>query len=348
MIKLNHLFLVFTLLMFSCANEKGEQITYRTTEKLLPAASGGYSDIVVITEKKVWKNGVKQVFTQVFSQELKGLYTPEHNYDLISIADQSFSNLFKKQRIIIRTSIRSNVPKPTIGFKEDKYAKNQLYISITANSKQALINAVEKQQASLLQTVNAFRLRGLSSAIVSARNNKVDTILKRINCTVKMPQDFSLVEQEDNFFYFGRKGMGSCESGRNSECQYQVGWSVYQFSIDENESFLKTSFVTLRDSLTKVYVVGEAGEKQPFMEIEKKFPLNIKDIYFSGKRAYEVRGWWNMVNATMGGPFLSYVVLDDKLKIGYLIDGFMFGPNLKKRKFLLELEVISKSLKFTN
>ncbi len=346
MIKLSHLFLVFLFFTLSCVNDTGEQVTADSPDRLLPSASGGYSDIVVITEKKAWKNGVKDVFKQVFAQKLKGLYSPENNYDLISIADKSFSNLFKKQRIIIRTQISSSVATPAVGFREDKYANNQLYISISANSKENLINAVKKQQESLLHTVNKFRLRGLSKAIGKTGSSNLDWTLGEIRCVVKIPVNFNLVEQEANYSYFGRKGMGSCESGRNSECQYQVGWSIYKFPVFEKKKFTEHSFFTLRDSLTKVHVVGEAGEKQPYMEIEKKFPLSIKEIYFNNIRTFEVRGWWNMVNATMGGPFLSYVVMDDQSNSAYLIDGFMFGPNLKKRQFLLELEVISKSLKF--
>ena len=60
----------------------------------------------------------------------------------------------------------------------------------------------------------------------------------------------------------------------------------------------------------------------------------------------ELRGLWNVKGDFMGGPFVSYAILDtNHNKILYL-EGFVYAPKYNKRNYIKRLEAILLSLKF--
>ena len=50
----------------------------------------------------------------------------------------------------------------------------------------------------------------------------------------------------------------------------------------------------------------------------------------------------------MGGPFLTYAILNkEKTKVVF-IDGYAYAPGFDKKGFLMELEAMMKTLEWTN
>jgi hypothetical protein len=53
-----------------------------------------------------------------------------------------------------------------------------------------------------------------------------------------------------------------------------------------------------------------------------------------------MRGLWRTNNLTMGGPFLSYALVDEAEGMLYYIEGFTFSPSRNQREIMRELETI--------
>jgi hypothetical protein len=63
------------------------------------------------------------------------------------------------------------------------------------------------------------------------------------------------------------------------------------------------------------------------------------------KYTFEMRGLWKVENEFMGGPFISYSVLDqEKSKILHLY-GFVYAPKLNKRNYIRQLDAILRTAK---
>ena len=58
----------------------------------------------------------------------------------------------------------------------------------------------------------------------------------------------------------------------------------------------------------------------------------------------ELRGLWRTEKAFMGGPFLSYTVLDEKRNRIITAEGFVFAPSLDKRNYVRELQAIIQTV----
>jgi hypothetical protein len=74
-------------------------------------------------------------------------------------------------------------------------------------------------------------------------------------------------------------------------------------------------------------------------------PVLTREISFHGKYAIEMRGLWRTNNLTMGGPFLSYALVDEKTGMLYYIEGFTYAPGKEQREIMRELEVILNTFK---
>ena len=80
------------------------------------------------------------------------------------------------------------------------------------------------------------------------------------------------------------------------------------------------------------------------MQVYDGLPLATQNITLNNKFGYKVKGWWDMKNGTMGGPFVSTAYVDEIRGRVLVVDAFIFGPNFNKRRFIKELEAICLTL----
>ena len=111
--------------------------------------------------------------------------------------------------------------------------------------------------------------------------------------------------------------------------------------------FTPEYFHQMRDSITQLYIEGPkpSNNLRSYMQVYDGLPLATQNITLNNKFGYEVKGWWDMKNGTMGGPFVSTAYVDEIRGRVLVVDAFVFGPNFNKRRFIKELEAICLTLK---
>ncbi len=340
-------FLCCLLLLFlsvSCADDKQGDAFGKN--QLKGQAQGGFSDLIVVAENEFWDKGLQSDVAFVFADEMKGLFRSEVNFDVIHLRPQGFSDLFKKQRLVLFFDVTAANKKIGIGFQENKFAKGQLYIKVSARDMDEASLLLIGAKEALLEKVQKHRIKGIQKKVGKMQNLRVKELLsKAMGVELVLTESYHTTIQKNDFIYFAKRGKTLCESGVSSKCAYQLGLFVSRRSYQREEIFQKDNFVLWRDSLTKKYIIGPEKEQATYMECESTLPIKTKILSIDGHYCVEYRGWWNMVNATMGGPFISWVIVDEKNSQLYLIDGFVFAPNFGKKKFLNELEGMAKTFK---
>jgi hypothetical protein len=81
------------------------------------------------------------------------------------------------------------------------------------------------------------------------------------------------------------------------------------------------------------------------MTTEYRLPPSIETSELDGRFALETRGLWRVEGDFMGGPFLSYTLFDEENGQIVTLEGFVYAPDMDKRRLLFELEAIMNSLK---
>ncbi|MFT6746557.1 MAG: hypothetical protein ACJAZ2_000898 [Glaciecola sp.] len=335
---------VIVLILSGGCSKKNDNVAQR--QELIGKAQGGYSDVVVVLDKKLWEKGLKSDVSFVFSEEIKGLYSVEHNFDVMHVTPKSFSSLFKKQRLIVEFEVSSLISRNNISYKEDKFAKGQLYIKVSAKDFEDASFLFLTSTEALRIKINDHRLRGIQEKIKPLSDLKSTEIFEQfVDARFVLTNYYDAIIKKEGFVYFGKRAKAPCQSGQQSVCSYQTGLFVSKMDYVSKEVFDEEAFVILRDSITKKYIVGPEKPEPTYMEFERLVPIHSRVLMVDGHYCVEYKGWWSMVNATMGGPFISYLLVDEKTSSLYLIDGFVFAPNFRKRDFLMELESMIKTLK---
>ena len=54
---------------------------------------------------------------------------------------------------------------------------------------------------------------------------------------------------------------------------------------------------------------------------------------------------WKTNNISMGGPFVSYVLVDESLNRMYYFEGFLYSPGVDQRELIRELDIILRTFK---
>ena len=63
-----------------------------------------------------------------------------------------------------------------------------------------------------------------------------------------------------------------------------------------------------------------------------------RTVVVNGKEWIEMRGFWDVENDYMGGPFVSYTTINDATNEVFTIDCYVHSPKYGKRNFIRPLE----------
>lgn len=308
-------------------------------------ARGGYSNIIVVVEDQFWEKGIQQDVELIFAKNIDGLYTPEPEFDITQIANNNFTSVFKSQRMILEIKIDPNTQKTGVFEPVVGTARNQKYIKIIGRGLSEISNLLYSKQNDLFQHYNQKRLTALQEQYKEERSfPTMEKMRKKYGFTIDIPKDYNLINLEDNFVYFSKQGKLECDRGIRKQCYYQKGIFIHHYPYNGPKDFELKNILQKRDSITKIYLLGPDRAKKTYMEYEKDFPIYQQTTSVLNSYAMELKGWWNMVNATMGGPFVHYTFLDQKNNRVIMIDGYVFAPNFNKRRFIKQLEALSKTI----
>ena len=121
---------------------------------------------------------------------------------------------------------------------------------------------------------------------------------------------------------------------------------IYERPYTSTDNLSEENIIRTTDSLTNKYIPGP--EEGSYMAIEKELVKPVSTIIpdFPAGYAVEIRGQWYTVGEFMGGPFVSYTVVNPEATKIVTIQGFIYYPNKPKRDLLRQVETIIWSLKF--
>jgi hypothetical protein len=135
--------------------------------------------------------------------------------------------------------------------------------------------------------------------------------------------------------------------GRRKETlKESQGILIYCFDYTDTNSFNLENIIAKRNEITKKYIPGPTDDS--YMQVSEEVILPVaKQINFNDQFAVETRGLWKVEGDFMGGPFLSYTLIDELRNRVITIDGYVYAPKDKKRNLLLQLEAILHTLKIS-
>lgn len=309
----------------------------KNDKKLLPNSIGRFNELMVVVNHTDWEGRIGVELKKVIAADVLGLPQPEPQFSVTHIPHKGFNGFLKHNRNILSIE-KSN--QPVFEIQHDIFAKNQTFIHIKGPDQQAIIQLIKENSETI---VNSFKESDLIQIQKRLRKNihkkESITTFKKQGFSLNIPLDYSLIDDTGDFVWFRE---------RIEDYGYKINGSMniiaYTIPLDIPFEQIKDSIITIRDAIGKKHIPGAIDGS--YLITEAAYTPHIFDAKIDGKRAYKVKGKWEVYNDFMAGPFVNYTIEDLKNKRLVVVEGFIYAPLVKKRDFIFEQEAIIRSVRF--
>ena len=311
------------LLFFSC--KEGD-----TSKRYVPDSVGAINSLSVIIEDDLWKGEVGDAIRKHFAASINGLTWDEPLFNMHQMQSSVFNGFAKNSRNIL--IVRKDSVTGT-SIKDSVYAKPQKVILVQAPDTDKIISIINDKADEFIKVLKQHEIEENQKRIRLSLN-KEKRLKEVLGISLDMSSVYKIVKEENNFFWI--------------EKQIQKGTMniiVYEMSLNSipNDSTRVDAIIKMRDSIGEKYIPGR--KEGMYMITEKTLAPYVFDAEIAGRKTIETRGIWEMKNFMMAGPYLNYIVEDQKHNRLLVLEGFTFAPSTNKRDFMFELEAILKSLR---
>lgn len=301
---------------------------------LIPNVSGKLNEVIVVVNKTLWDGQVGDSLHAVLTREIEGLPQSEPHFDISDVPPKTFSSLksLKTFRNLVFVDISPKHKKSGIGIKYDRWAKQQIVLSLRASSKAQLIELLSNQADKIRQTIRDAEQKRIRKNYRKYSNSSIIERLKKDhNISLIVPKNYRLEQKYSNFMWLAHETP-----------EISQGIFIYWYPYVAENQFTKDSLVARRSAFVEKYVPGPL--KNSFMTTDTQSPILYKQTTLNEEFATELKGLWFTKGDFMGGPFVSYSKVDQKNGRIITVEGFVYAPRFPKRNYMMQVEEIIKTI----
>ncbi|WP_194774377.1 DUF4837 family protein [Pararhodonellum marinum] len=342
--------LLFSFFLVSCEEENGE-----SASSTKPKARGAIGEIVLAIDSAKWNGPVGETLKDIFQDDVKGIIRDESIFSIRRVDPRAMTRILRMAtNIVFVTTFDDKKPgSQNINAQfsadakekarndqslymlrsEDEFARGQEVVYLFGNTEEELIANLEKNK-SKIQNLFQVRERERLSKVILNRKNSAARVMAREKFGIELliPASYQLAKEDDDFMWLRQPTPSSQKP--------DLSIFVYMTDYNSEEQVFPESIISLRNSITKKHIFGDPGRPDSFIVIENQIPPVFNNFNIDGKFAVEMRGSWRTNSLSMGGSFISYVVIDSEAGKLYFLDGFVYYPNESHRESLREIETI--------
>jgi len=326
-----YLFVALSICFSACKQNNEKGLKPSTSRSVLPPNTGNISELVIVIPDNLWEGTTGEELKNIFQANILGIPQQEALFDVFAINPSQFSNIFKTHKNILWLSLDET---SSVSRTDSKWSKNQLFVSVKANSEAELTNLLiqhgEKISDWFLEKDLARRVAKLKN---TAEKEVQKEILEAYNFEMLIPNGYKVALAEENFVWLRRD---------KPKVNVISNLWVHTFPYTSPNQLTKEYLIQLRDSLGRTHVEGARPQSYMTTEMlyEPDFSLVLENPY-----TVEMRGLWTMVNDFLGGSFISYTRHDEANQRLIFTEGFLYCPKERKRLYIQELEAVLSSFK---
>jgi hypothetical protein len=314
--------------LISCSEAKRKQA-------LLPNISGKAGEVIVVIDKGQWEGAVGTTLRDSLACDCPFLPQKEPLYTLVDLAPSGFTQMFQLHRNIIIVNIKSDVTEPGILYRNDVWARPQCVIRINAADSETAVQIIkENSQKIVAYLEQAERDRVIANAKRYEELSISPVITEMVGGAPHFPSGYKIKKKTDNFIWV------------EYNPQYVTqGVFVFKYPVAEGEQMMDLDNI-LRNTneIMKNNVPGMFDNT--YMMISDFARPSIEYKKYKGLEFAEIRGFWEVYNDFMGGPFVSHVLYSQDGKEVIVLQGFVYAPKYDKRHYLRQVESILYSFEW--
>ena len=312
--------------LVSCGNSKN----------VLPGVSGKAGEVIVVIEKAHWDGELGDALREYLACDCDCLPQPEPLYNLAYVTPAGFTNMFQSHRNIIMVHIDQDVKEDGITFYNNKWARPQCIIMINAKGLDEAVAVVrrdyEKIRARLEQ---AERDRVVASARLYEAKEIRENVAERFGGSIVFPSGYVIKKINDSFAWIG-----------NDNTYVYKDILVYRYPANGKDDLQPETIIAQRNRILKENVPGMFDGT--YMTTSQVAEPKVSYINYKGHDFAETRGFWEVENDFMGGPFVSHSFYSLDGSEILVFEAFVYAPKYDKRQYMRQTESLLYSFQWAD
>ena len=339
--------LFFAFAFVSCSPKSDKELG------LLKSAKGDQYEIILVMDTVKWNGKLGDAVKDIFMENIDGLPQPEPIFTVRHINPVAFNGFLREHKnIVMITTFDEN----TAGSRKlrefftpesiqkvrnddnlfmlrqtDEFAKGQIVLNLFGKDERTLIKNLKENKTRIQDMMVEVERRRLEASLFKARKKELEAALKKSSdIELVIPEGYKLAKEEKNFVWL-----------RYPEYDLDKNLLIFYKNYTSQNEFNEDSILAWRENIMSKYT-RDPENPDYYVVLQKIAPISQRKINISGKYAIETRGLWRLKERYRGGPFLSYVFVDEDKGRIYYTEGFVYAPGGSKRQHIRELEAILK------
>jgi hypothetical protein len=299
------------------------------------SATGSPNEIIVVAEDNLWKTSLGDSIKNFFGSSRTGLPQDEPLYKVVQIKLSEFNRIFETHRNVLAITIDSSLSEPKTEMVHNVWSAPQRVVKIAAPSVEMLKTAFNEKKREIFNLYENAEIKRQQDLYAKTLNIKAGEIIReKFNLKMAIPADYFVAVNKDNFLWL-----------RKEANIISQGILIYSYPYTDTASFDPRKILSVRNQFTRLYVPGPTDSS--FMVVAENYVTPVNRVLTLKKElAVEIRGLWEVEKDFMGGPFVSYTLVDQKNNMVITLDGYVYAPNKNKADLLRQVQSILLSFEF--
>jgi len=303
------------------------------------------------------KGKVGNALKRTFRKPMRGLPQDEPLFDIKFVTPQKMNKVLRYAKNLIFVTILDdesqggqmllrnfteesiekikNNPNLFMFIKQNDFAYGQEIVHLFGNNPKEMADNIMQNQARLLQHFVKIEKERLREELYESKERKgiEKNLLKKYEYMIRVPFGYEVAKEEDNFVWI-----------RQYDREIDKSIFIIYKPYESTNVFQKENILEWRNDIGKNYIV-DIEDPSIYVETQEIVPLITEEVNLNGRYAVKVKGLWRLSDLTRGGPFISYVVVDEKQGRVYYLEGYVDSPGQDKRATMWELDAILNTFK---
>jgi hypothetical protein len=306
-----------------------------TNMSTLPDSTGVTLELLVITDNNAeWQGPIGDTLSAFFGEMVPTLPQPEPMFKLVHLESSAFLQMFQAHHNIFIINIDKTLTKPLIETRKDLWATPQRVIKMSVPSEAVFFTEYDKYKQTFMELFREVEIERTNKKFSAVKQADItEKLITDFHLSLILPAGYRIANETSNFMWI-----------RNETSTTSQGIFIYNEAYTDTNQLKPNRIIQVRDSVVHQYIPGP--REGSYMSTEKGI-INpeFKTIKLNGYYAIETRGLWETIGDYMGGPFVSYTVVDEKRGRIVTVEGYVYAPGKTKSLLLHQVDAILNTLK---
>ena len=303
-------------------------VSCKSSQKaLLPNVSGKAGEVLVVIEKNDWEGAVGNAARDLLACDCPWFLMREPLYSLSNVTHGGFADIFKVHRNIVFFDIDPMVAETGVKYLHDVWASPQAVVKIAAPDAQTAVDLIGKEGAKISAFIEqAERDRVIRNTLRYEEKELAAMVEEIFGGCLHFPTGYQFKKKTSDFIWIA------------DEKQYTIqGVFVYRYpALGTKDDFSRANIVAHRNEVLRNNVPGMF--ENTYMTTGTLPTPSVEYLKYQGRAFAQTRGYWEVANDYMGGPFVSHSFYSPDGIYVIVCDAFVYAPKYDKRQYLRQVE----------